>query len=479
MNPSLLKNLGTAVRRPWIRSFSITAASLSDHHFKLLVVGGGSGGCAVASRFTRSLDPGDVGIVEPADSHFYQPMWTLVGAGLKTLEQSRKPMRNVLPKKATWIQDQIISFDPDISTVWTVAGRQITYQYMVVAMGLQLNYSRIPGLVNALQNDDRVCSNYSQKYVTKTFPAIQELKSGNALFVFPNSPIKCAGAPQKIMYLADWILKKEGRRSNVNIIYLTPLPVLFGVKKYCEALEKIVAERNIRTVKETELVRVNHHKSEAVFNNLKDGSTEAIEYSFLHVPPPMSAPDPLKDAPTGFTDATGFLNVSKNTLQHLKYPNIFGIGDCTNLPCAKTAAAAATQVGVLFQNLQSVMEGESASIAKYEGYTSCPLLVGYNKCIMAEFDYDLQPLETFPVDQSIPRFSMYLLKKDIMPQLYWHLMTKGYWTGPGPARRLMHLQFIKAFHTETKDKNEWTENTTDVAQNYQRTLKRIKRSSVR
>ncbi|MPC08006.1 Sulfide:quinone oxidoreductase, mitochondrial [Portunus trituberculatus] len=143
-------------------------------------------------------------------------------------------------------------------------------------------------------------------------------------------------------------------------------------------------------------------------------------YEMLHVTPPMSSPDPLRQC-AALTNETGYLNVNKHTLQHVTFPNVFGIGDCTSVPTSKTAAAVAGQFGVMKRNLSLVMGGASPK-HQYDGYTSCPLVTGYNKCILAEFDMDGNPLETFPINQAKERRTMFHLKKDMMPTMYWNGM---------------------------------------------------------
>ncbi|XP_076030024.1 sulfide quinone oxidoreductase [Oratosquilla oratoria] len=415
--------------------FSTATTSLSS--YKLVIVGGGAGGCATAAKFSSKLGKGQVAVIEPSTMHYYQPMWTLVGGGMKKLNNSGKPMSEVLPKKADWIKQKVVSFDPDNNFVTTEDGNQIGYEFLVVALGLQLNYSQVKGLPEAFETPG-VGSNYSPLYVQKTFESLKNFKEGNAIFTFPASPVKCAGAPQKIMYISEEYLRKNGKRSNANIIYNTSLPVLFGIKKYADALWKVVEERNINVNLRRNLIEVKPDTREAVFQNLDEPEeTFTYEYEMLHVTPPMSTPDVLKSC-KALTDDSGFLNVNKETLQHTQYPNVFGIGDCTNVPTAKTAAAVAAQTGILRKNLSLTMNGSSPT-ALYDGYTSCPLVTGYSKCILAEFDMNGNPLETFPFDQGKERRTMFHMKKDVMPALYWQLMLRGFWEGPKIPRKIMHL----------------------------------------
>ncbi|KAF4526108.1 hypothetical protein B566_EDAN007602 [Ephemera danica] len=426
-----------------VRKFSKTQTANEKHKCELLVVGGGSGGCTMAAKFASKLGKNKVIIVEPKDVHYYQPMFTLVGGGMKNLSNCGKSMSSVLPSAAKWIKDEVSQLNPTSNSIVTKQGHQIDYNFMVVAVGLQLNFNKVKGLEEALSSDPRVCSNFSPLYVEKTFKALQNFKSGNALFTFPNTPIKCAGAPQKIMYIADQYLRKVGKRDKANVKYFTSLGVLFGVKKYADALWVICKNRGLEVNLRHNLVEVKPKESAAIFENLdKPGETVIQQYELLHATPPMSTPEVLSSC-SALVDKTGYLEVDKGSLRHVKFPNIFGIGDCTNAPTSKTAAAVAAQSGVLKKHLRAAMAGKDAPKVAYDGYTSCPLVTGYSSCILAEFDYDGQPLETFPVNQAKERQSMFLMKKMVMPDLYWHGMLRGYWEGPKIFRKAMHLGMSK------------------------------------
>ncbi|XP_077869309.1 sulfide:quinone oxidoreductase, mitochondrial-like, partial [Saccoglossus kowalevskii] len=275
----------------------------------------------------------------------------------------------------------------------------------------------VKGLQEALKHDPSVCSNYSSLYVEKTFPAIQNFSEGNAIFTFPSTPVKCAGAPQKIMYLAEDYWRKNGKREKVNIKFNTSLDKMFTVKKYADALTEIASSRGIARNFLHNLIEVRHEKKEAVFEILNSGEkkeTVTFPYSMLHVCPPMMTPDVLRNS--SLVDATGFCDVNMYTGQHTKYPNVFAIGDCGNWPTSKT----------------------------YDGYTSCPLITQYGKLILAEFGYNAEVLETFPIiDQGKESRIMYIMKTDMMPMIYWQGLLKGLWNGPGVWRKLMHLGMSK------------------------------------
>ncbi|NWV69445.1 SQOR protein, partial [Malurus elegans] len=404
-------------------SFGLHTAArcAAKSYYEVLVLGGGAGGISMSARMKRKVGAGNVAVVEPSETHYYQPLWTLVGAGAKQLEASARPMKSVMPQGVDWIKSQVTALDPDKNCVWLDNDTKVSYKYLIIALGISLHYEKIKGLPEGF-NYPKIGSNYSVQTVEKTWKALQDFKEGNAIFTFPNTPVKCAGAPQKIMYLSDAYLRKTGKRSKANIMFNTSLGAIFAVKKYADALLEIIKDRNLTVNYKRNLIEVRADKQEAVFENLdKPGVTEVYQYEMLHVTPPMGPPAVLINSPV--SDENGWVDVDKETLQHKKYRNVFGIGDCTNLPTSKTAAAVAAQSGVLDKTISLVMKNEMP-VKKYDGYTSCPLVTGYNKVILAEFDYNAQPLETFPIDQGKERTTMYHMKADLMPLLYWNGLLK-------------------------------------------------------
>lgn len=420
--------------------FITTSPVHGSNHYKLLILGGGTGGISVAAKFRSKFGKNDIAVIEPSDNHYYQPYWTLVGGGLKTVASSKKLTASVIPKGVKWIQDRVVAFDPENNAVKVGSGAEVKYDYLVVALGISLAFEKIKGLPQAFETPG-VCSNYSVLTVEKTAKAIMDFKSGNAVFTQPPNPIKCAGAPQKIMYLAEDKFRKLGKRDKANIIFNTALPSIFSAPKYAAALRLVAQNKNISVNYGHNLVEVRPQSKEAVFEKVGEGNeTVVLKYEMLHITPSMVSPEPITKS--ALADPSGFLSVNKQTLQHEKYSNIFGIGDCTNVPTSKTAAAAATQCGILYRNLDAVMNGKQPSL-KYDGYTSCPLVTGNSKGILAEFDYDLQPLETLPIDQGKERWLFYFMKKEVVPLIYWNFMLKGHWEGPGLVRKLLHLGLSK------------------------------------
>jgi sulfide:quinone oxidoreductase len=391
--------------------------------YKVVIVGGGTGGITVAARLLRKSKAfhGQVVILDAAEKHYYQPLWTLVGAGEVKRETTERDESSVIPDGAVWRKEAIAEFQPEENYVVTEAGTKIRYEYLVVAAGIQIDWGKVKGLPETIGKNG-VVSNYSYDYAESTWDAIRNFKGGTAIFTAPNTPIKCGGAPQKIMYLAEDYFRKAGLRDRSKVVFASGGTIIFGVKKYANALSNIVQERNIDTEFFHNLVEIDGDKHEAVFEHLKTHERVSMHFDMIHVVPPMSAPDFIKRS--ALADANGWLDVNKHTLQHPKFANVFGIGDCTNAPTAKTGAAIRKQAPVLVDNLVAAMNNKPLQEG-YHGYSSCPLITGYGRLILAEFDYDNNPQETFPFDQSKERFSMYLLKKEVLPVVYWDGMLKG------------------------------------------------------
>ena len=392
-------------------------------HYQVLVVGGGTGGISVAARLRNEPNAPEVAIIEPSEKHYYQPIWTLVGGGVFPKEVSERDEADFIPEGATWIQDAVESFDPKNNRVTTKDGREIGYDYLVVAAGIQIDWDAIPGLAAAVGKPDTgVCSNYSYRTVESTWQNLQAFKGGTAIFTQPNTPIKCGGAPQKIMYLSDDHFRRSGVRDKTNVIFASASGGIFSVPKYANSLNRVIARRGIETRYQHNLVELHPSNRQAVFERLDTGERVTLDYDMIHVTPPQSAPDFIKQSP--LADEGGWVDVNKHTLQHNRFPNVFALGDASNLPTSKTGAAIRKQAPTLATNLMAAINGVPMP-ASYDGYTSCPLVTGYGRLILAEFDYDGNPKESFPFDQSRERYSMYVLKAYGLPEMYWHGMLRG------------------------------------------------------
>ena len=398
----------------------------STHH-QIVIIGGGSAGITVAAQLLAANQSLDVTIVEPSDKHYYQPAWTLVGGGVFASEDTMKPEQECVPSGASWIKAYCQEFNPDRNQVITQDGAVITYEYLVVCPGIQLDWHLVEGLPETLGKNG-VCSNYLYDQAPKTWETIRNFQGGTAIFTYPNTPIKCAGAPQKIMYLADETFRKNGVRDRAKIIYGTAGGGIFGVPAYAKPLMEIVDRKTIDLKVKHNLKAIDGERKEATFDVTTDAGVESvtIPYDMIHVTPPMSAPDFIKQSPLAGTEgpAKGWVEVDKFTLQHKRYPNVFSLGDASSLPTSKTAAAVRSEAPVVVSNLLSLMDGKSLT-ANYDGYACCPLVTGYGKVIFAEFDYEKKPAPTFPLDPTQERYSMWLLKRYGLPFIYWNRMIKG------------------------------------------------------
>jgi sulfide:quinone oxidoreductase len=394
----------------------------SDHkHYQVLIVGGGTAGITVAARLRRRNKRLSIAIVEPSTKHYYQPLWTLVGAGVFPKEQSERDEAAFIPPDVDWIRDSVATFEPAENRAILSSGAVVRYDQLVVALGIQIDWHKIAGLEESLGRGG-VCSNYAYRYVDYTWQCVREFRGGTALFTMPNTAVKCGGAPQKIMYLADDHFRKSGVRDKSKVVFATAQGSLFAVEKYRKTLEAVAKRKAIEPRFKHNLIEVRGAKNEAVFEHLATKETVVVPYDMLHVTPPMSAPDVIKRSP--LAGDAGWVEVDKFTLRHPRFPNVFALGDCAGLPTSKTGAAIRKQAPVVVENLLAIIAG-NPSTAHYDGYTSCPVVTGYGRLVLAEFDYEGKPSETFPFDQSKERLSMYLMKAYALPRLYWGAMLRG------------------------------------------------------
>jgi sulfide:quinone oxidoreductase len=395
-------------------------------HHRFVILGGGAGGVSVAARLLRAGED-DVAIVEPSATHYYQPLWTLVGAGVVNAARTARPEGRVLPRGVRWIQDAAAAIDPDTRIVETHTGARLAYDFLVVAVGLQLDWHATPGLPEALA-EGHVTSNYAYDLAPRTYRLLNEFTGGAAVFTGAVGPIKCGGAAQKAAYLSADILQERGVLAATEVILATPAPSIFGVEQFAAPLERALTRYGIDARFHHELVEVRGAQREADFvvHDHDGDHRETIGYDFLHVVPRQSAPDFLKDGPLAVPDEPdGLIDVDAATLQHVRHFNVFALGDCSGAPNAKTGAAVRKQAPVVVENLRAVAAGRHPS-ACYDGYSSCPIVTSRRTVVLAEFDYSGQPHPTIPwIDTARERHDMWLLKRYGLPFLYWNLMLRG------------------------------------------------------
>ncbi|KFF46957.1 MULTISPECIES: NAD(P)/FAD-dependent oxidoreductase [Pseudomonas] len=390
----------------------------------IVVIGGGSAGIGLLASLLKRDPQLNIILIEPNDYHCYQPAWTLVGGGAYDLQKTRRPLADVLPNGVSWVQAAVSEVLPDEQTLVLDSGQRVTWQNLIVCPGLRLAWEKIEGLPDTL-GQHGVTSNYSYEHAAYTWQLVQQLKGGKALFTQPAMPIKCAGAPQKAMYLScdHWL--KQGALKNIEVEFNLAGAALFGVATFVPPLMKYVEKYNARLAFNSNLVKVDGPARKAWFE-VKDAegnvSVEEKTFDMLHVVPPQLAPDFIRESE--LADAAGWCEVNPHSLQHLRYPHIFGLGDVCGTTNAKTAAAVRKQIVVVAENLLALRKQAPLPL-KYDGYGSCPLTVEKGKVVLAEFGYGGKLLPTFPLDPTRARRSMWFLKATLLPWFYWNGMLKG------------------------------------------------------
>lgn len=396
-------------------------------HHKIVIIGGGTAGITVAARLARAGER-DIAIIEPSEKHYYQPLWTLVGAGIVAAEETERAEADYIPEGVRWIKEFAEEIDPEAESVTMRSGGRVGFDFLIVAPGMQLDWDKVKGLREALKTDS-VSSNYEYHLAPKTWRMIEGFRGGTALFTHPAGPIKCAGAPQKIMYLAADYFRKAGLTDRSRVVFGSAAKAIFSVPEFRKVLEEVVIRYHIDARFELNLVEVRGAQKEAIFARMDDSSSErvTIPYDILHAVPPQSAPDFIKKSPIAFQDGAnqGFAKADKYSLQNPDYPNVFAIGDASSLPTSRTGAAIRKEAPVLVENLLAVMKGKEPT-ARYDGYASCPLVTSYDSLLLAEFDYEGKPTPSIPlIDMQKERYDMYLLKRYGLPWIYWNLMLRG------------------------------------------------------
>ncbi|MFK3820620.1 FAD/NAD(P)-binding oxidoreductase [Pseudomonas yamanorum] len=403
---------------------------MNDQHWgptisgDIVVIGGGSAGIGLLASLLKRDPHLNIILIEPSDHHYYQPAWTLVGGGAYDVKKTVRPMADVLPNGVTWIQAAVSELLPDEHTLVLDSAQRVTWKNLIVCPGLRLAWEKIEGLPETL-GQHGVTSNYSYEHAAYTWQLVQQLKNGKALFTQPTMPIKCAGAPQKAMYLScdHWL--RQGDLKNIKVEFNLAGAALFGVATFVPPLMKYVEKYAAQLAFNSNLIKVDGPARKAWFE-IKDaeGNVRVEEKTFdlLHVVPPQVSPDFIRHSP--LADAAGWCEVNPHSLQHLRYPHIFGLGDVCSTTNAKTAAAVRKQIVVVAENLLALRKQAPLPL-KYDGYGSCPLTVEKGKVVLAEFGYGGKLLPTFPLDPTVARRSAWFLKASFLPWFYWNGMLKG------------------------------------------------------
>lgn len=398
-----------------------------SNHFDVLIIGAGAAGIAVASSLLSRASDLNIAIVDPAQVHYYQPGWTLVGAGVFSQQDTVKTMASLIPAGVHWIQAAVGAFEPENNRVTLEDSRPLLYDRLIVAPGLKLDWHAVEGLPETLGHHG-VSSNYRFDLAPYTWELVQNLRRGHALFTQPPMPIKCAGAPQKALYLSCDYWRRNGYLDHIDVEFCNAGEVLFGVKDYVPALMQYMERYQAQLSFGHRLIKIDGPAGKAWFETRSEHDEVVVverDFDMIHVCPPQCAPDFVRSS--ALADAAGWVDVDQNTLQHKRYSNVWGLGDAMNAPNAKTAAAARMQAPIVANNLLADM-GREHGIAHYNGYGSCPLTVERGKIVLAEFGYGGKLLPSFPrwlINGQKPSRLAWMLKEKILPPVYWKAMLKG------------------------------------------------------
>lgn len=412
-----------------------------NKHFQVLIIGAGTAGVMVAAQLKRRKSDLSIGIIDPSEHHYYQPAFTLVGAGTFDMKNTMRPQASIIPKGVTWLKDYATVIHEKESKVDTKDNGSISYDYLVVATGLSIDLSIIEGLEEAIDKGV-VCSNYIDP--EHTWKTLQNFKEGNAIFTQAATPIKCGGAPQKAMYLSADYFRKNKLSDKINTVFATPGSEIFNIKKIANTLMSVIDRYNINLKLQHSPVKIDADKKIVYFkvenpkktdlldipgSKLTDDNLLAVPFGFLHLAPPQKAPDFIEKS--NLINETGWLDVDIHSLQHNQFKNIFGLGDVAGLPTSKTGAAIRKQAPIVVDNLTRLINNQKADNKGYDGYTSCPIVTGYGKMTLAEFDYE----ENFTPDPMLKfmlvfksykeHWRLWMLKKYALPFMYWNRMMKG------------------------------------------------------
>ncbi|MBD0831001.1 NAD(P)/FAD-dependent oxidoreductase [Aestuariibaculum sediminum] len=415
------------------------------NHYQLLIIGGGTAGIMTAAQALKRNSKLSVGLIEPSEKHYYQPAWTLVGAGTYDYNKTVREEKKFIPKGTDWIKDYAVGFKPKQNTVTTKSSGDISYDILVIAPGLIMDTSLIEGLTESLDKGV-VCSNYTNP--EHTWNVLKNFKGGNAVFTQPTTPIKCGGAPQKAAYLSADYIRKNGLSNKSNVVFATPGSVIFGVKPIAKTLLEVIKRYDIHFKPFYAPIKIDGDNRIITFKNIapdsnsfasnegsplnekvKENATIEMPFEMLHLAPPQTAPKFIKESE--LANEAGWLDVDHGTLQHNTFTNIFGLGDVAGLPTAKTGAAIRKQVPIVVENISRLLDSQVIGDNKYNGYSSCPLVTGYGKMVLAEFDYNSNfipdpKLKLMLISNSDKEsWRLWILKKYILPYLYWNKMLKG------------------------------------------------------
>lgn len=389
-------------------------------HHRVLVVGGGNGGISLAARLRRQ-GVGDVTVVDPALQHRYKPLFSHVAGGTARASETVRRQADVIPRDVRWIPDAVTAVDPDASSVTLRSGEVHTYEHLVLAPGIELDWDRVPGLDAALAASN-VVSNYTLELAEKASRVLRGVTGGTVVFTQPDGPASCAGAAQKPMYQACDYWERTGVLGDIRVILVVPTATVFGLAPIDHELQRSIDRYGIELRVSSDLAAVDTDQGTAVIAG--PSGEERIRYEVLHAVPPQSAPRWIADS--SLADAHGFVEVDVHTLRHPRFPNVWALGDAAGTANSKCGGALRKQSLVVAKNLVAVLRGRAPS-QLYDGYGVCPMTVSRSSVVWAEFDDTGVLKPTIPFWRTMYRESRlsWIFDRRVLPWVYWNLILTG------------------------------------------------------
>ncbi len=396
---------------------------------KIIIIGAGAAGAAMANRLVERLSGAEITILDPRVEHWYQPGLSLVAAGLKPASYTVSQTTDWLPRGVSLVAEAAAGIDPEAKVVETSGGQRLDYDFLVVAPGLVLDHAAIEGFDLDMVGRDGIGALYAgPEYAAKTWQAVRNFTEtgGRAVFTRPATEMKCAGAPLKHAFLLEDLTTKAGNRGRAEFLYAAQNKTLFGVPIVAEKVRMLFGERGIGTVYDHVLKSVDPGRKVAVFTTPEGDREEG--YDYLHVIPPQRAPEVIRQSGLSWADKwtdQGWVEADQKTLRHPRYPDVFSLGDVAGVPKGKTAASVKWQVPVVEDHLVAAIQGREGTEA-YDGYTSCPLITRVGRAMLIEFDYHNNLVPSFPgVIAPLEELWISWLMKEVALKATYNAMLRG------------------------------------------------------
>lgn len=407
-----------------------TTAKAQRTNARILIMGAGAGGAAIANRLAERLDGAQITVLDGRPQHWYQPGFTLIASGLRKADYAISSTEQWLPRGVTYVNEYAAELDPDANRVTTTGGQRIEYDYLIVATGLVLDWDAIEGFDLSMAGPQNgIAAHYaSPEHAELSWQALDKFtdEGGIGMFGRPATEMKCAGAPVKLCFLAEDIATTKGNRSKCDFIYNAQATNLFGVPVIHHRVRQIMDERDITYRYQHVLKGIDLGAKTATYTTPDGEVTD--KWDFINVIPPQRAPQVIRESGLSWAERwvdQGWIEVDMHTLRHARYANIFGIGDINGVPKGKTAASVKFHIPVVEDQIVSEIAGREGT-RRYDGYTSCPLITRIGRAMLVEFDYQDNLTPSFPgVIAPLEELWISWLMKEVALKATYNAMLRG------------------------------------------------------